>query len=115
MWSASLGGRAVESGTRGSLQTLVSRTDPMVFRKLDFSRDFAAMILRHANDGKYVSRFWEPCLSFRTCASREDRNLIRLQNCLSKDAILKSCRSRKSSPAVSLAVQTSQAIQCYLF
>lgn len=81
MWSASLGGRAVESGTRGSLQTLVSRTDPMVFRKLDFSRDFAAMILRHANDGKYVSRFWEPCLSFRTCAS----------------------------------VQTSQAIQCYLF
>lgn len=51
MWSANLGGRAAASETRGSLQTLVSRPDPMVFRKLDFNRDFAAMILRHANDG----------------------------------------------------------------
>ena len=56
MWSAGLGGRATESGTQASLQTLVSRPVPIVFRKPVMSRGLAAMILRHPYDGEYVRR-----------------------------------------------------------
>ena len=56
MWSAGLGGRATKSGTQDSLQTLVSRPVPIVFRKSDMSRGFVAMILRHPYDGEYFRR-----------------------------------------------------------
>ncbi|XP_013625977.1 PREDICTED: LOW QUALITY PROTEIN: uncharacterized protein LOC106332061 [Brassica oleracea var. oleracea] len=50
MWSAGLGGRATPSGTQDSLQTLLSRTVPIVFRIPNMSRGFAAIILRHPYD-----------------------------------------------------------------
>ena len=54
MWSAGLGGRATESGTQDSLQTLVSRPVPIIFRKPKMSSSFAAMILRNPYDSEYV-------------------------------------------------------------
>ena len=56
MWSAGLDGRATESGTQDSLQTLVSRPVSIVFRKPKMSTGFAAMILRHPYDGEHVRR-----------------------------------------------------------
>lgn len=56
MCSAGLGGRAIESGTQGSLQTLVSFHVPIVFRKPEIRRGLAAMILRHPYDGEYARR-----------------------------------------------------------
>ena len=56
MWSACLGGRATLSGIQDSLQTLVSRPVPIVFRRPSMSRGFADIILRHPYDDEYVRR-----------------------------------------------------------
>lgn len=55
-WSGFLRGRAVTSGTHGSLQTFVFWPELIVFRKPNLSRFFEAMIQRHPNEGEYIFR-----------------------------------------------------------